>query len=121
MSKNRHCHQPPNFPSHPIFALLKKHTTQNPIPNHLSTYRLRYIFYLLFGEYDGAGGVEKRGGGSGVEGCISTPIPNYLSTPQNLRFYHNRVVRMKGKERCGEHTCSYHHIRVMMSVHGGEW
>ena len=22
------CHQPPNFPSHPIFALLKKHTTQ---------------------------------------------------------------------------------------------
>ena len=25
------CHQPPNFPSHPIFALLKKHTTQNGV------------------------------------------------------------------------------------------
>ena len=24
-------HQPPNFPSHPIFALLKKHTTQNGV------------------------------------------------------------------------------------------
>ena len=29
-----------------------------PIPNYLSTYQLHYS---LFGEYDGAGGVEKRG------------------------------------------------------------
>ena len=32
-----------------------------PIPNHLSTYQLHYIYYSLFGEYDGAGGVEKMG------------------------------------------------------------
>ena len=34
-------------------------------------------------------------------GCISTPIPNYLST-RLLLFYHIRVVRMKGKEQCGD-------------------
>ena len=32
-----------------------------PIPNHLSTYQLHQFYYSLFGEYDGAGGVEKRG------------------------------------------------------------
>ena len=53
-----------------------------------------------------------------MEGCISTPIPNYLSTYYFLSFSphprdddgrkercgdHNRVVRMKGKEQCGDH------------------
>ena len=32
-----------------------------PIPNYLTTYQLHYICYSLFGEYDGAEGVEKRG------------------------------------------------------------
>ena len=32
-----------------------------PIPNYLSTYQLHQFHYSLFGEYDGAGGVEKRG------------------------------------------------------------
>ena len=32
-----------------------------PIPNYLSTYPLHYFYYSLFGEYDGAGGVEMRG------------------------------------------------------------
>ena len=31
-----------------------------PIPNYLSTYQLHYFYYSFFGEYDGAGGVEKR-------------------------------------------------------------
>ena len=31
-----------------------------PIPNYLSTYQLHYIYYSLFGEYDGAGRVEMR-------------------------------------------------------------
>ena len=31
------------------------------MPNYLSTYQLHYICYSLFGEYDGAGGVEKKG------------------------------------------------------------
>ena len=29
-------------------------------PNYLSTYQLHYFYYSLFGEYDGAGGVEKK-------------------------------------------------------------
>ena len=32
-----------------------------PIPNHLSTYQLHQSYHSLFGEYDGAGGVEKMG------------------------------------------------------------
>lgn len=32
-----------------------------PIPNYLSTYQLNQLYYSLFGEYDGAGGVEMRG------------------------------------------------------------
>lgn len=40
----------------------KKSTCILPlIPNHLSTYQLHYFYYSLFGEYDGAGGVEMRG------------------------------------------------------------
>ena len=40
----------------------KKPTSlSTPIPNYLSTYQLHYICYSLFGEYDGAGGVEMRG------------------------------------------------------------
>ena len=31
------------------------------IPNYLSTYQLHQSYHSLFGEYDGAGGVEKRG------------------------------------------------------------
>ena len=31
-----------------------------PIPNYLPTYQLHYICCSLFGEYDGARGVEKR-------------------------------------------------------------
>ena len=33
-----------------------------PIPNYLSTYQLHYFYHSLFGEYDGAGGVEKECG-----------------------------------------------------------
>ena len=32
-----------------------------PIPNYLSTYQLHQFHYSLFGEYDGAEGVEMRG------------------------------------------------------------
>ena len=32
-----------------------------PIPNYLSTYHLHQFYYIFFGEYDGAGGVEMRG------------------------------------------------------------
>ena len=32
-----------------------------PIPNYLSTCQLHYFYYLFFGEYDGAEGVEMRG------------------------------------------------------------
>ena len=35
-------------------------------------------------------------------GCISTPMPNHLSTCLSLPFHHIRVVRMKGKEQCGD-------------------
>ena len=31
-----------------------------PIPNYLSTYQLNQLYHSLFGEYDGARGVEKR-------------------------------------------------------------
>ena len=34
-------------------------------------------------------------------GCIMTPMPNHLSTCLSLPLNHIRVVRMKGKERCG--------------------
>ena len=34
-------------------------------------------------------------------GCISTPMPNYLSTHLSL-FHHIRAVGMKGKEQCGD-------------------
>ena len=32
-----------------------------PIPNYLSTYQHHQFYYSLFGEYNGAGGVEMRG------------------------------------------------------------
>ena len=51
-----------------------------PNPNYLSTYQLHQSYYSLFGEYDGAGGVEMREKERLKMGCISTPIPNHLST-----------------------------------------
>ena len=58
-----------------------------------------------------------------MEGCISTPMPNHLSTYRSLPFHHIRVVRMKGKERCGadEKWCGRKEEQIgWMECGGGE-
>ena len=69
-----------------------------PIPNYLSTYQLHYFYYSLFGEYDGAGGVEMRG----LEG-----VWRGASRHQSLIIYRPTTSSLF------HHTCSYHHLRVM--------
>ena len=69
-----------------------------PIPNYLSTYQLHYFYYSLFGEYDGAGGVEMRG----LEG-----VWRGASRHQSLIIYRPTTSSLF------HHNSSYHHIRVM--------
>ena len=57
------------------------------MPNYLSTYQLHQSYHSLFGEYDGAGGVEMREIERLKMGCIMTPMPNYLSTCLSLFYY----------------------------------
>ena len=85
-----------------------------PIPNYLSTYQLHQSYYSLFGEYDGAGGVEKRGkerlkmGGKeekrgacrGESLIICLPIP---TTTSHFRSTINHTTKCGNKEKrkCG--------------------
>ena len=102
-----------------------------PIPNYLSTYQLHYFYYSLFGEYDGAGGVEMRGlegvwrGASRHQSLIIYRPTSSYHHIRNSSYHHTSVVRMKEKEQCGDHTCSYHHTSLVVMRSGdderGRW
>ena len=61
MKRCAECHTTEGAEEEKVGKSVVERCISTPIPNHLSTYQLRQFYYSLFGEYDGAGGVEKRG------------------------------------------------------------
>ena len=76
-----------------------------PIPNYLSTYQLHYFCYSLFGEYDGAGGVEMRGlegvwrGASRHQSLIIYRPTTFSLFHHNSSYHHTSLVRSGDDER----------------------
>ena len=61
MNRSAACHTTEGAEEKKVGKSVVEWWISTPIPNYMSTYQLQYIYYSLFVEYDGAGGVEMRG------------------------------------------------------------